>query len=113
MARVNIPITQIPTEGVVPPAQVTGNPAENHYLASNAGNVFIEAVNSNASATATVTIIATGEVDGLPVEDVIATVPKSGTELIAVPVPQAVNQPNGEVYVSVSSAEVKFRAYSL
>lgn len=118
MARVNLPITYLTTAGVNQAAQVTGNSTENHVISENAGKVFIEAENTNAAATATVTLVANKEEPGgLKVENLAITLAKSGEsgakKLIGPLPPTVVNQNNGVVNVNVSSTEVKFRVYSL
>jgi hypothetical protein len=117
MARVAIPITETSVAGVNQPTATTGNSSENMSLAENDGLILLEAFNENATATATVTIVANREEAGLKIENKVITLAKKGEaggiQLIRIPAPQVVNQttPAGQVFVNVSSNEVNFRAY--
>lgn len=111
MSRIDVPITQITTAGVTPPAQVTGDPVNGHELALNDGHVFIEVVNADAAATHNVTVETPRQIEGLDVAEVIVTVGKSATSLIG-PLPSAVfNQSTGKVNIDVADANLKLRAY--
>lgn len=115
MARVELPITSPSISGTNQPASTSGNAIENHYLAENDGLLLVEAINEDATATHTVTVHASAEPGGLKVENEVITLAKKGeagaVKLLRIPTPQVVNQSNGQVYVDVSSNEVKFRVY--
>jgi len=113
MARVNVPLTPLVRTGTTPPAQVNGDTANNHQILNNDGNVFIEAVSSDAGSQ-NVTIETPGVVDGLAVADLVVAVPAGATRLIG-PFPTSIyNQVDGSLFVDVSvSTTIKFRAYRL
>jgi hypothetical protein len=115
MARVELPITTPAHAGTNIPAQTVGNSSENHFIKENDGLLILEAENADAAATHTVTIRANRSDSGFPVENNVVTLKKSGEagakQYIAVGNPSVVNQSNpaGQVFVDVSSNEVKFR----
>lgn len=116
MARIQLPITSVTLAGTNQPSATSGNTSENHYIGENDGLVVIEALNEDAAATHTVTVVASKEESGgLKVENETVTLSKKGEagaiKLIGPLPPAVVNQANGQVYVNVSSNEVKFRVY--
>lgn len=105
MARVQIPVTTIARSGTALPSAVTGDAANDHYIASNDGQVILIATNTSGGAL-TITIQSAITVDGLAVDDVSLSVGAGLTRYFAIGPPHVYNQPtdNSYVYVDVTSA---------
>lgn len=114
MPRVNIPITQLTDAGVAPAAQVASDAANDHELASNDGDVFVEITNVNASTPQDATFVTPGAVQGLAVSDRVVSVPaNNGVRLVGPLSPNVYNQVDGKVHIDVTSADLRFRAFRL
>lgn len=111
MARTEIPVTKVTTAGVAPPAQVTGDAAEKHFLQVGDGNVILEATNTGTVSSRTVTVETPVKVDGLEVGEVEVVVPKETVRYIGPFKPGTFKQKDGKVNVDPAHAELKFRAY--
>jgi len=96
--------------GTAQPTQITGDPVNNHSIAYNDGDVFIEAQNTD-TVPHTVTIVTPGSVGGLAVADQVVAVPASSTREIGPLAPGVYNNGDGTVYVNVDSALLKLRVY--
>ena len=111
MPRQNIPVTRLTAAGA-DPAEITPVAADDLSFI-NDGQTFLEIRNQGAAAD-TVTIITPATVEGLAVADVAITVANDATPAHAGPFPPAIfNQPDGTVHVDVTTANCRFRAYSL
>lgn len=72
-------------------------------IPNNDGRMFLHVKNSNA-ATRTVTVTTPGEIAGLAISDLVATVPlTSGDKMIGPFPPGVFNQTDGSVYVDLES----------
>jgi hypothetical protein len=109
--RVAIPITAVPITGIAPPAQVTGNPAEDHSIDPGSGPFLLECQNIGTGEAHTVTVRTPGKVDGVDIEEIVCSVPKEAIRWIRLEGRSAFRQEDGNIYVDVASAELKFRAY--
>ena len=114
MPRVNIPITQVDQSGTAPPAQTNADAANDHELAWNDGRLWLEVINSNAGAAASCTIQTPGVVGGtLNIDDLTVTVPQSATRIVGPLRPDLFNQVDGKVFIDVTTADLRFRAFHL
>jgi hypothetical protein len=111
MPRVEIPVTPVTVKGTTPPAQVTGVPAEDHFVKPGSGAVLLEVQNVGSTEGRVVTLKTPGEVGGVDIDELEVTVPKEATRLIRIEANEAFRQKGGQVHIDVASAELKFRAY--
>lgn len=76
MPRVEIPVTDITREGVENATPVVSDATNDHYVPGNNGKVFLEVENTGGS-PATLTVVPNPDYlsDGLPVEDLVLTIP--------------------------------------
>ena len=110
MPRVQIPVTEVTVAGVAPPAQVTGDATEKHFLALGRGDIILEAENVGSTVTRDVTIETPGTVDGIAVAEQVVSVPKETKRYIAIDSEQF-RQKEGKVFIDPAHAELKFRAF--
>lgn len=113
MARVDLPVTQIALAGVEPPAQVAGDPVNNHKIDANDGRIFIEAENTDSEATHKVTALTPGTAAGVAIEDPAITVAKTSKALMGPFPSQVFGQSTGQTFINVDSNKLKLRAYRL
>lgn len=111
MPRVEIPVTPVTVKGTTPPAQVTGNPTEDHFLKPGGDAVLVECQNVGTTEGRVVTVRTPGNVGGVDVDELEITVPKEATRLIRLEANEAFRQKGGQVHIDVASTELKFRAY--
>jgi len=103
MARVALTVQQIGRDGsglaVTNPA-----PASTQLsIPNNDGRMFLEVKNTGAT-TQTVTVQTPGQVAGLDVADLVATIPPTSGDRMIGPFPTSVfNQSDGSVYVDLSA----------
>ena len=108
-----LPVTDVTTAGVTPPAQVNGDVTGN-ILAFNDGKVWLEVISSDAGAQ-TVTVVTPGAVGGsYAIADLSVAVPAGATRLIGPFPPNIFNQADGTVTITPSvNTTLKFRAYHI
>ena len=117
MARSQIPITDIARAGVAPPAQITSDATNKHYLDSQSGNVFLEVISSDGGSQ-TVVIEANPDLsnDGLTIGNLTLTIPAGATRYFGpfrkLTFKQAADLDRMYVNPSVST-NLKFRAFRL
>ena len=117
MPRVVIPVTDFVRAGVAPPSQTNADSVNNHYIATNAGNVVIEVVSSDAGPQ-TVTIVSNPalSVDGLTLGNLTVNVSAGATVWCGPFNPRSYKQPSdsNRLYINASvSTNLKFRAYRM
>lgn len=111
MARVNIPVTRVAVGGTAPPAQVEADAAEDHTIDPGADAIILECENVGTVEAQTVTVRTPGTSGGMDVEELAVEVPKEAVRLIRLEANSTFRQKDGKVYVDVSSADLRFRAY--
>lgn len=103
MTRAALTVQQVirDSSGLTP---VYGAPAQTDLaIANNDGRIFLHVKNSNA-ATRTVTVATPGQVGGLDIADLVATIPaNTGDKLLGPFPPDLFNQADGSLYVDVSA----------
>jgi hypothetical protein len=109
MPRVAVPITTITRTGVEPPAEVAGDPVNQHTVA-NDGQTWLEVRNAAAATARTLTVRITHRPDGQSVTPRSYPVPQTASRLIG-PFPQGVY--GAQLEVDVDHADLKLRAYRL
>jgi hypothetical protein len=117
MPRVAIPVNEIVREGLAQPAQVTADATNDHYIAGNDGQVFIEVVSTDASPrTVTVHPSPSAQADGLTIAPLVLTVGAGATEYFGPFKPSTFNQEQvaRQIWLDPSvSTTLKFRAYKI
>lgn len=117
MARSELTVTDITREpGVEQPAQEPSDATNDHFIAENAGDVLLEIENENvASKTVEIVPNPTLSADGLPVGNLVLTIPAGETWLFG-PFRQTTfkQDASGMLYINPEiSTDLKFRAYRL
>lgn len=112
MARTEIPVTVVTAAGIAPPAQVTGDATEKHFLKPAGKAILLEATNTGTSSARIVTIETPGKVDGIDIAELEVSVPKEAVRLIKID-SAAFRQKEGKVFIDPAHAELKFRAYAV
>lgn len=109
MPRVAIPVTQPTRAGIAPPAEINGDPANDHTMANN-GRTMLIARNADAGGAHPVNIRLNGTVDGQAIADRVISVPLSATRWIG---PFPVSQYGSQLLVDVDSAQIKLTAVTV
>lgn len=118
MPRVQIPITDVSELPVNYPAETVGDPVNDHYLAANDGNVWMEVRNTDVgSRSFTIQTSAAFGPGPLAIKDPSYDVAAGATILVGPFYPRLYNQKAGadvgRVFIDVSGTFLRFRAFHL
>lgn len=116
MPRIEIPLTVIERDGTAPPAQVSSDDSDNHYVAENDGRVFLEVENEGVTShVVEVLPSSTLTADGLTIGNLQVSIPAGATRLIGPFRMTTFKQDSdGMLHVDVSvDTDLKLRAYQL
>lgn len=108
MARTAIPVTNITTTAAAPASEVTGVPADGHYV-TNDGRTFITVRNADASDPHTVTVGLLA-VDGQAVTGKAYAIPATSSRNIRLGAP---NLYGTRTNIDVDDADLKLTAYKI
>lgn len=112
MPRDVLTATKLSSAGVAPPAEVDGDPVDNHQF-QNSGKTFLVVRNNGASAH-TVTLVTPGAIEGLALADRQISVPAGETRYIGPFSPGTYNNPNSStVFLDADSADLKLSLLEL
>lgn len=107
MARANVPLTQVVRGGVTPPAEITGDPVNNHQMV-NDGKGLLLVRNSNSGSTArTISFHINGTVDGQAVSNRTVAIPHGESRWCG---PFPVANYGRLLLIDVDNAELKLSA---
>lgn len=109
MPRVSVPVTQITRAGVAAPAEVNGDPVNNHTVPNN-GKMLLLVRNSGSTVARTVTLRLPGLTDGQAVTPRTVSVPLSTSRYIG---PFPTGDYGSALQVDVDNAELKLIALAI
>lgn len=109
MPRVSVPVTQITRAGVAAPAEVNGDPVNNHTVPNN-GKMLLLVRNSGSTVARTVTLRLPGLTDGQSVTPRTVSVPLSTSRYIG---PFPTGDYGSALQVDVDNAELKLIALAI
>jgi hypothetical protein len=108
MPRLDMPVTTITRAGVAPPAEVVGDPANNHQFA-NDGETFLIVRNAGATVARVVSVVFSRSVDGFVPAPRTVSVPVGATRYLGTYPPVDYGS---TVAVNVDNAELRLTALS-
>lgn len=108
MPRVVVPVTEITKTGVAPAAEVTGDPAQNHYFANDSRTFLV--CRNNGATPRTLTVRINTTVDGFAVSSRTVAIPATSTRYVG---PFEVGPYGTVCNVDVDHADLRLSCYRI
>lgn len=109
MPRTNVPVTQITRAGVAAPAEITGDPVNNHVVSNN-GRVVLLVRNSGSTVARTLTLRLPGTTDGQSITPKTVSLAQSTSRYIG---PFPTGDYGSQLQIDVDNAELKLLAFGI